>query len=244
MLPASRTPEGSPNRCPICGNAVIIEPSMPAGDAPCPYCNSLLWFDHNVPPQELSYEVMQKTRQQIPTLSSEIAALANEDLSREEFFEGFLQRVVQAMAAVGGAVWLLKRRKRWPLGIFQRRKLQLVCQINLSDRFSDDQSEEMRMHRRLLDHAIVSNTDLVVPPYSALAERQSCGNPTPQLLLVSPLHSANKTAIGVVEIFQRPNAAAAQRGYSQFLRQVCEYGSVFLARSKEVRRAKVATAVK
>lgn len=41
---ASRTPEGVPNRCPVCGNEVKIEPSTPAGDAPCPHCGTLLWF--------------------------------------------------------------------------------------------------------------------------------------------------------------------------------------------------------
>jgi hypothetical protein len=44
MLPASRTPEGEPNRCLVCGKDVVIEPSHPPGDAPCPHCGSLLWF--------------------------------------------------------------------------------------------------------------------------------------------------------------------------------------------------------
>ncbi|HEY1375847.1 MAG TPA: hypothetical protein VGF55_03600 [Gemmataceae bacterium] len=44
MRPASRTPEGQPNRCPVCGRAVRLEPSCPPGDAPSPSCGSLLWF--------------------------------------------------------------------------------------------------------------------------------------------------------------------------------------------------------
>ncbi len=32
MNPSTRTPEGQPNECPICGNAVVIEPSSLAGD--------------------------------------------------------------------------------------------------------------------------------------------------------------------------------------------------------------------
>lgn len=44
MEPASRTPEGEPNRCPVCGHQVRIEPSRPPGDAPCEYCGHLLWF--------------------------------------------------------------------------------------------------------------------------------------------------------------------------------------------------------
>jgi acyl carrier protein len=41
---SSRTPEGSPNDCPVCGAVVRIEPSRPPGDAPCPQCGTLLWF--------------------------------------------------------------------------------------------------------------------------------------------------------------------------------------------------------
>ena len=45
MQPASRTPEGEPNRCSICGVEIVISPSRPPGDAPCPQCGTLLWFD-------------------------------------------------------------------------------------------------------------------------------------------------------------------------------------------------------
>jgi hypothetical protein len=41
---SSRTPEGDPNRCPVCGNDLRVEPSRPPGDAPCPSCGTLLWF--------------------------------------------------------------------------------------------------------------------------------------------------------------------------------------------------------
>ena len=44
MTVSSRTPEGRPNRCPICGKTLVIEPSGIVGDAPCPHCGSLLFF--------------------------------------------------------------------------------------------------------------------------------------------------------------------------------------------------------
>jgi tetratricopeptide (TPR) repeat protein len=49
MEPSSRTPEGWPSRCPVCGNEVCIEPSVPPGDAPCPHCGHLLWFEPSIP---------------------------------------------------------------------------------------------------------------------------------------------------------------------------------------------------
>ena len=44
MVISSRTPEGMPNHCPVCGADLKIEPSHPPGDAPCPRCGHLLWF--------------------------------------------------------------------------------------------------------------------------------------------------------------------------------------------------------
>ena len=44
MTISSRTPEGVPGNCPICDAVICLEPSGPVGDAPCPYCGSLLWF--------------------------------------------------------------------------------------------------------------------------------------------------------------------------------------------------------
>lgn len=41
---SSRTPEGLPSRCALCGAEVNLEVSEPAGDAPCPACGHLLWY--------------------------------------------------------------------------------------------------------------------------------------------------------------------------------------------------------
>ena len=46
--------------------------------------------------------------------------------------------------------------------------------------------------------------------------------------MLGPLKTANETA-GVIEIFQRPGAASTvQRGYLQFLLQMCELASDYL----------------
>lgn len=49
MTISSRTPEGEPQRCPICGRLSHVEYSDPGGDACCPNCGSLLtWFRDRV----------------------------------------------------------------------------------------------------------------------------------------------------------------------------------------------------
>src|SRR5688572_24901284 len=42
MSISSRTPEGDPHRCAICGGRVFTEASLPLGDSVCPRCGSLL----------------------------------------------------------------------------------------------------------------------------------------------------------------------------------------------------------
>jgi acyl carrier protein len=44
MTISSRTPEGVPHRCPVCGKMSAVEPSYPAGDSCCPGCGQLLWW--------------------------------------------------------------------------------------------------------------------------------------------------------------------------------------------------------
>src|SRR5262245_35661497 len=45
MVISSRTPEGEPTRCPVCGSkAAIVPSSFPTTDAPCPSCGFLLWI--------------------------------------------------------------------------------------------------------------------------------------------------------------------------------------------------------
>jgi acyl carrier protein len=43
MTIASRTPEGLPCECPVCGNLALVESCYPGGDAVCPSCGHLLW---------------------------------------------------------------------------------------------------------------------------------------------------------------------------------------------------------
>lgn len=41
---SSRTPEGLPHRCPVCGQAARLDPSYPVDDSCCPHCGHLLFW--------------------------------------------------------------------------------------------------------------------------------------------------------------------------------------------------------
>jgi len=155
---------------------------------------------------------IEKTKQQIRGLVGEIAQLSKSDMAAEEYYAAFLQRVIQALAAIGGAVWILGEGKR----------PQLSYQVKLSPDLLDNSSEDAQKHFRLLDYVIGSGQPALIPPMSGAGDEKMGGNPTQQLLVIAPLGYEGNVE-GLVEIFQRPDAQPnTQRGYLRFLLQMCE----------------------
>ena len=60
-------------------------------------------------------ETIEQTKQQIRTLVSEISQLSKSELTAEEYYAAFLQRIVSALAAIGGAIWLASEGRRMEL---------------------------------------------------------------------------------------------------------------------------------
>ena len=73
FIPSSRTPEGTPNRCPICNAEVRMETSTPPGDAPCPNCGHLLWFAGDTLLENLEFVVAEAIIRDIATDSKRAA---------------------------------------------------------------------------------------------------------------------------------------------------------------------------
>lgn len=167
-------------------------------------------------------ESVEQTKQQIRGLVSEIAALAKSEITPEAFYEAFLQRVVTALAAAGGAIWVLG----------ENRRLELMYQINLSETLLDEESHETHRHLQLLDRVVRSGEPELVPPLAGSGDDEAGGNPTRFLLVVAPLISDKKIE-GIVEVFQRPNAQpSTQRGYLRFVLQMCELAAEWLKSHK------------
>lgn len=160
----------------------------------------------------INQETIEQTKQQIRGLVNEIVQISKSDLAPEQYYPAVLQRIVQALAAVGGAVWVAN----------ENRQLQLMYQQKLSEGLLDTQSEEGGRHQRLLEFIAGSRQPQLVPPLSGLADERAGGNPTRFLLVLAPLLVDNVTE-GVIEIFQRPDSQpATQRGYLKFVVQMCE----------------------
>jgi biotin carboxyl carrier protein len=162
-------------------------------------------------------ELLDQTRQQIRGLVNEIEALSRSDVAPTEFYEGFLNRVVQALAAEAGAVWVVGEGGR----------LELAYQINLRLTRLADKREDQEKHGRLLRKVITGGEGSLAAPNSGDGDGQT-GNPTEYLLVLGPLRSDQEVQ-GVVEVFQRPNPRpAVERGYLRFVQQMCELAGDYL----------------
>jgi len=155
---------------------------------------------------------IEQTKQQIRGLVHEITRLSKSDLAPEQYYGEVMQRIVTALAAIGGAVWTLAADHR----------LRLDYQVNLSQHLLDHRSEDSVRHLRLLQHVLSSGQPQLVAPLSGSGQQDEAGNPTNALLVLAPLVSEDRVE-GVLEVFQRPDAQPqSQQGYLRFLVQMSE----------------------
>ena len=117
--------------------------------------------------QRVDPQAVEETKQQIRGLVDEITRLSKQEIAPEVFYGEFLQRVVSALAAIGGAVWL--RSDEGPL--------RLIYQINLRESLPEDQGEDHARHARLLHHIVQTGDETLVPPFSGGRRRQRSGKP-------------------------------------------------------------------
>ncbi|HEV2970044.1 MAG TPA: biotin/lipoyl-binding protein [Pirellulales bacterium] len=163
-------------------------------------------------------ELIDQTRQQLRTLVHEIEGLSRSEMSPGEFYEGFLTRVVTALAAIGGAIWTLD----------EGGGLKLAYQMNLQQaRLGDNEDDQLR-HGRLLHKVAADGQGLLVQPHSGDGENGEAANPTEFLLVLGALKSDQEVQ-GIVEVFQRAGGRpTVERGYLRFLMQMCDLAGDFL----------------
>ncbi len=172
--------------------------------------------------QSVDPELVEQTKQQIRNLVREIAQIAKSEVAPVEFYDAVLNRIVSALAAVGGAIWT----------VAESGQLILEYQINLKETRLAESEEDQIRHGRLLRKVITSGEGMLAGPNSGSGSDEEGGNPTDYLLVLGPLKTANETA-GVLEVFQRPGSSTTvQRGYLRFLLQMCELASEYLKSRK------------
>jgi hypothetical protein len=165
---------------------------------------------------------IEETRRQIQRLFEEVARLSELDLLPADYFGEFLKRVLTALAAPAGAVWM-----RTPQG-----NLQLQFQVNLQNLGLNRTDETQQAHQELLRLAFQQPRALHLPPQSFAGQsepgRIAPGNPTDCLLLLVPIQVENQVD-GLLEVWQSPDRnPAAINGFLQFMTEMCQLASRYL----------------
>lgn len=174
--------------------------------------------------QSLDPSLIEQTKHQIRSLVNEIAQLSKSDLTPQQYYSEFLNRIVSALAAHGGVVWTA-----------EQGRLAIAYQINLQEtHLAEKSQEEQVQHGRLLQKVMATGEAVIVPPHSGAMDDEQGGNPTGFLLVLGPMKTELET-LGVVEIFQRPEAGPnTQKGYLRFLMQMCDLAGDYL-KSRQLR---------
>src|SRR5262249_4785408 len=144
-------------------------------------------------------------------LAEEIARLSKLRLEPGAYYEAFLQRVVTAMSAAAGAVWVRRPQGTW----------QVEYQINMKHSGLEGSRRERQMHAQLLRQATVKGPPWILPPKAELSASECGGipvsNPSDYTLLIAPIWRQEQV-VGLVEVCQETNREpAVLRGYMQFL---------------------------
>src|SRR5262249_48889492 len=171
------------------------------------------------PDPNIDVNLIEQARRQINRLAEEIAHLSEQDLPPAEYYGEFLQRVLAAIAAPAGAVWL-----KTPQG-----NLQLQYQVNMAQVGLDRSEESRATHTELLRQVTMQGKQIGVMPRSGLGTAEgggpAAGNPTDYVILIAPI-IVDKQVAGLVEVWQDPNRGHdAQKGFLNFMVKMSQFAS-------------------
>jgi hypothetical protein len=164
----------------------------------------------NQPPNT---QVIEQERRRIGRHLDDVARLAESDVPPSTFYGEVLKRLLDALAAPAGAVWL-RSTQGMP---------QLHYQINLNQVGTERDEKTRQTHEQLLLAAMHQNPpqpihlmpNTTVGP--AQPEKAPPGNPTDHLLLLVPIIQ-NEQIVGLLEVFQNASRPLnAVQGFLQYM---------------------------
>jgi hypothetical protein len=157
---------------------------------------------------------IEAARSRIQRLVEQIAALSKAEISSEEFFAKFLERVISASDAKGGAVWLVGSRAQ-----DNKSEFQLCAQVDFaSSLFGSDESQRTAILKILTDVVRARQAVILGPTHTEATDvappAGTSANKTPYAFLHVPLH-LNGQAIGVLQVWLQPYVQA--KNYPEFV---------------------------
>ncbi|MFO0950891.1 MAG: biotin/lipoyl-binding protein [Isosphaeraceae bacterium] len=171
-----------------------------------------------MPEETIDPGLLEQTKNQIRKLVAEIADLAESDIQPAEFTVEFLNRAVAAVAASGGAFWMLDGRG----------SLKLQHQIEFRLTGLMDGRAKTAPHDALLGCMLQASQPQIIPPGAAIEGVPNAGNPTGFALIIAPL-IVDKQVVGLIEILMDPTRrAATQKSTLRFVGDLCDLAASYL----------------
>ena len=162
--------------------------------------------------------LLEQTKNQIRKLVAEIADLAEAGIQPADFYVEFLNRAVAAVAASGGAFWMLDGRG----------SLKLQHQLEFRITGLTDGRTKTAPHDALLGCMIQATQPQIIPPGAAIENVPNAGNPTSFSLIIAPL-MVDKQVVGLIEILMDPTRrAATQKSTLRFVSDLCDLAASYL----------------
>lgn len=170
-----------------------------------------------------------RERARVAKLLEETAALAEQDIAPSAFYGELLKKLLDALMAPSGSVWLVS-----PQGAAAP-----LCQINLKEVGLDERPELQNRHQvraSMVQLALNQARPTHVMPNTLLGEpsqgQAPPGNPTDFILLAMPVIT-NGQVTGLIEVWQRPNRPGnVIPGFLQFMGLVAEVASRYQRNQK------------
>ena len=157
-------------------------------------------------------QTIEAARNRIQRLVDEIVALTKRDLRSEEFFQEYLNRVIQACDAKGGGVWLVG-----PRSAEGKNEFQLAAAVEFeSSLFQSDEVQRMNL-LKVLTEVVKTRQPMVFAPdpqvQAALQTAPPEANRTPYPFIHVPLF-LKEQVLGVLQVWMQPYVVPAN--YAEF----------------------------
>jgi multidrug efflux pump subunit AcrA (membrane-fusion protein) len=171
-----------------------------------------------MPEETIDPGLLEQTKNQIRKLVAEIADLAESDIQPAEFYVEFLNRSVAAVAATGGAFWLMDGRGG----------LRLQYQVEFGATGLMDGRVKTAPHDALLGCMLQASQAQIIPPGAVIEGVPQAFNPTEYALILAPL-TVDKQVTGLLEILMDPTRRAAQQKSTlRFVSDLCDLAATYL----------------
>ena len=157
---------------------------------------------------------LNRARERVLALARQIEDLSHSETDEATYFPEFLKRLLSAVGAPAGVVWL-----KGPGGAVNPK-----CEQGLALTGYKEAPQADQLNAGLLTEVFQNGQSTM---YGG-GERTDKPTPTNHLYVLSPILNG-KDCVGVVEVFQRPDTdPRARPGYLQFIEQMCGYASRYV----------------